>query len=753
MAHDTYTELKYKVTGEIVEVYQTVYGNMRIKDTDGNILTIYGTYDATGKIRYDAMEVKPVAGDTVTIYGPVGQFKDTPQIKNGWIVEHIPAEGTDPEQPPVEPDEPDVPDTPVTGNGVLELTVESLGLDEKVYYTGDATVDGIALDLTQIGNYGDGIQMRDKDGKTSILFNKNALGGKITKIELTYSSTKEVQYANADAVIFSFGAAQDNLSYTTKLSTVVGEKSYTIIPEGDNTFFKIEHDVGFSFYWDSIKIYYEAATTPDEPETSAVLKDGDKIVIYVPAYNKALSMDKVSEGAFYNKGVDVTLTGDVLSGYGEAEIWTVVANEDGTFSFTGKDGKNIGMQDSYATLSQGAVNDDWQLVELDNGTYALKNTVRGNHLQWSTKFNNYSTYTGDPATDDQYQLKFYVVTETTDEPETPPVTPEEPETPPVTPDEPETTTVLKNGDKIVIYVPAYNKALSMDKVSEGSYYNKGVDVTLTGDVLSGYGEAEIWTVVANEDGTFSFTGKDGKNIGMQDSYATLSQGAVNDDWQLVELDNGTYALKNTVRGNHLQWSTKFNNYSTYTGDPATDDQYQLKFYVVAETTDEPETPPVTPEEPETPAEGGYVKVTDAAQLTNGQYVMIVNTGYAPGKLDGSWVSAVQPVVSGNSVTDAAGGVWTLTFNGSSVTITDANGVSIAPKGGNSNGIKSAAYDWAWSFENGAMTFAGVGGDTVVLASNSDAQYGNKFRAYKTSTVGGYPDVYPSEFTLYKLAEK
>ena len=34
------------------------------------------------------MSTKPQAGDTVTIYGIVGQYNNTPQIKNGWIVAH-----------------------------------------------------------------------------------------------------------------------------------------------------------------------------------------------------------------------------------------------------------------------------------------------------------------------------------------------------------------------------------------------------------------------------------------------------------------------------------------------------------------------------------------------------------------------------------------------------------------------------------------------------------------------------------------
>ena len=88
-----YTTVKYKVTGEIVKVYNTQFGNMYIKDAKGNVLTIYGTYNADGTVRYDEMDVKPVAGDTITVYGPLGQYNGVAQIKNGWIVEHIPGTG------------------------------------------------------------------------------------------------------------------------------------------------------------------------------------------------------------------------------------------------------------------------------------------------------------------------------------------------------------------------------------------------------------------------------------------------------------------------------------------------------------------------------------------------------------------------------------------------------------------------------------------------------------------------------------
>lgn len=141
-------------------------------------------------------------------------------------------------------------------------------------------------------------------------------------------------------------------------------------------------------------------------------------------------------------------------------------------------------------------------------------------------------------------------------------------------------------------------------------------------------------------------------------------------------------------------------------------------------------------------EATWTKVTSADQFTTGQYYMVTDTSYAPGKLDEAWVTAVE---AANAATDA---VWTLTVSGDEVTLTDSKGVSIAPEGGNNNGIQSGNYSWNWEFANGKFTFSGQGDDTVILASNKGAS--NKFRAYKTTTVSGNPNGYPSEFTLYKL---
>ena len=85
------TEEKYVVYG-IVKAYYgkeasaKQWGNLVL--TDGvNDLTIYGTYDATGEVRYDAMgEKAPQIGEMVALYGVLGAYKGSPQMVNGCVI-------------------------------------------------------------------------------------------------------------------------------------------------------------------------------------------------------------------------------------------------------------------------------------------------------------------------------------------------------------------------------------------------------------------------------------------------------------------------------------------------------------------------------------------------------------------------------------------------------------------------------------------------------------------------------------------
>ncbi len=85
-AHDTYTLGKYSVTGVIDSIANTQYGNMTIKDANGDSLYIYGTWSEDGTAKFEKIANKPAVGDTITVIGVLGTYNDTKQMKNGWIV-------------------------------------------------------------------------------------------------------------------------------------------------------------------------------------------------------------------------------------------------------------------------------------------------------------------------------------------------------------------------------------------------------------------------------------------------------------------------------------------------------------------------------------------------------------------------------------------------------------------------------------------------------------------------------------------
>lgn len=140
------------------------------------------------------------------------------------------------------------------------------------------------------------------------------------------------------------------------------------------------------------------------------------------------------------------------------------------------------------------------------------------------------------------------------------------------------------------------------------------------------------------------------------------------------------------------------------------------------------------------------KISTMEQLTTGQYVLVTSGGYAPGVYESGWLTATTPTLNGSTIEGAS--VWTITVDGSSVKLTDSKGFTVAPKGGNNNGIIVGDYSWSVTCTDGTFKFAGKGEDTVVLASNKGSDW--KFRAYKNTTVSGDTTGYPCDFSLYKL---
>ena len=92
---DSKTEY-YMVSGTIDEIANETYGNIYIKDADGNRLYIYGCYPgygATGDARKGVVAAKGLkVGDILTVVGPKSTYKGDPQVNGGIYFSHVPAD-------------------------------------------------------------------------------------------------------------------------------------------------------------------------------------------------------------------------------------------------------------------------------------------------------------------------------------------------------------------------------------------------------------------------------------------------------------------------------------------------------------------------------------------------------------------------------------------------------------------------------------------------------------------------------------
>ena len=408
--------------------------------------------------------------------------------------------------------------------------------------SGDQLTDpaGAVWDITVTEG---GVKLTDSNGVTVAPKGGNENGIQSGDYVWAVSVNKNGEFSflgqGDDTVTLASNKGSENKFRGYKNATVSGN------PNGypyEFTLFKVEGETGGE------------VTDPTEP-SNAPIADGDQVVIYNPAYSKALSSNY---SGFYNQGTDVTVSGETVTGFTEAEVWTVTDNGDGTWSFS-YDGQNIGMGDSYTSMPLGEKNDKWELVENEDGTYYVKNTVRNAYMEYQDNFGTWSGFhTIDVGSEGKFALKFFKVE----------------------------TSPFKTGDQVVIYNPAYSKALSGNY---SGFYNQGTDVTISGETVTGFTEADVWTVIDNGDGTWSFS-YDGKNIGMGDSYTSMPLGEKNDKWELVENEDGTYYIKNTVRNAYMEYQDNFGTWSGFhTIDVGSEGKFALKFFKVEGEITPPET--------------------------------------------------------------------------------------------------------------------------------------------------------------------
>ena len=311
---------------------------------------------------------------------------------------------------------------------------------------------------------------------------------------------------------------------------------------------------------DSDEVQFAYTVKAEEPVQS-LFKDGEQIVIYNPANMKALSTEY---SGFYNKGTDVALTNGTLTGYTEADVWTVGVNADGSYTFSTKDGKKLSMGASYGSTPLDDVNTAWKVSPAaTTGCYYIQNAVRGNYLEWYADKSNWSSYGSIGSNEALFAQAFYRVRKSG------------------------IVTSLSEGDTVVVFNPANMKALSTEY---SGFYNKGTDVTLADGKLSGYTKADIWTVGVNADGTYTFSTSEGKKLSMAEKYTSTPLDDVNTAWNVTaaKTENCFY-IQNAVRGNYLEWYADKSNWSSYGSIGSNEALFAQQFYLVVDDggSDEP----------------------------------------------------------------------------------------------------------------------------------------------------------------------
>ena len=417
--------------------------------------------------------------------------------------------------------------------GVLDsgwLTATAVTADENA-----VTVDPALLWTVTVGT--DGIKLKDSGGNTIAPKGGNTNG--IQSGDYSWKAT----FADGK---FSFaGQGSDTVTLASNKGSANKFRAYKNTTVSGNP-------GGYPSEFTLYKLNTVPARESGIVTDLSTLKDGDTVVVFNPAKLKTLSTEY---SGFYNKGNDVKVEDGKLTGFTEVDKWTLGINADGTYSFANADGKKLSMDTGYTSTPLDKANNSWKLTAVDgkDGTFYIDNTGRTDkyRLQWYSKNNNWSAYTG---TGDAFEQQLYLVIET--------------ETPDPEPT-PEPSAVLKNGDKVVIYNPANLKALSTDYA--GTYYNQGTAVTIADGKLSGYTKADIWTVGVNADGSYTFSTADGKKLSMGAKFTSTPLDDVNTAWQLEEAKTaGCYYIKNAVRGNYIEWYADKGNWSSYSkiGDEA-----------------------------------------------------------------------------------------------------------------------------------------------------------------------------------------
>ena len=452
----------------------------------------------------------------------------------------------------------------------------------------------------------------------------------------------------------------------------------------------------------------------------STLQDGDKVVVFNPANGKTLSTEYTGH---YNKGTDVTLADGKLTGFTDADKWTLGINDDGTYTFATADGKKLAMGTDFTSTPLDEVNRNWKITAVDgkDATFYIDNTGRTDkyRLQWFTSKGNWSAYTG---TGDAFEQQIYLVVESGSE----------------TPDpEPGPTALIKDG-KYVIYNPGSGKAMSAN--ATGTYYRAGKDVTVTNGKVDNPSADLIWTV-SSTDGIYTITTSDGKKLSMNADRNSLPLNEVNDTWKVEKATtDGCFYLINANRPTYyVEWFAKYTEFTTYTYKASDESVYALQFIPVS-GSDQPS--------------GGLPTVGDQVVIYN------ANAGAALAKQDDnpdspSITKAVATIADGKLTAGNGAVIFTVEANGEYLRFRNETYGYLCAGGTGNNAFYSATAsedaDWLVRTCSGGVGGYEMESRTAKYKGHSQwlEYYSDSFKVYSMYNVTDYT-IY--SFFFYPVAE-
>ena len=377
----------------------------------------------------------------------------------------------------------------------------------------------------------------------------------------------------------------------------------------------------------------------------SALEDGDQVIIVNDANSKALS---TTYSGFYNIGEDVTIVDDKVTNATETMVWTVgiTTGTDGTkiYTFSTAEGKKLSMGASYSSMPLDDVNDTWAIEAAPTiaNAYFIKNIGRNLYIEWYASKGNWSGF-ADTSNELLFAQKFYWYAKPQDQPAG---------------DSFGLTSQLAAGDEVIIYNAAHSGGVGN---SLAGYNVTAVPLTPEEGVITTPNTNVVWTVVVNDDGTYSFTQGD-KVLGgvVSGNYKNLVvENAEYTKWTLdgpdpTDFNYYCYLGEMTYNGGHV-YLEYYNGFSLYGETTPSKDNYGITFYKKGA---EPETP--------NPAANGDL-VTSLDQLTDGTTVAIYSPGHLTAistKPNGDWYLRANPctIEDGKVVNFTSDFVWKVQVN-------------------------------------------------------------------------------------------